>query len=96
MCGSPPLSQIDSSTVSNDLRSIIRLAGLPPSVFTPRSFRPTGATIAVHEGNSDRDVRQLMRLNTEEVFFYQHYSYPTSGSNITDSILSSELNLSNI
>ena len=89
--GSPPLKQVDSSTIASDLRDIIRLAGLP-SHFTPRCFRPTGATVAVHEGGNDRDIRQLGRWKTEEVF-YQHYVYPNSKTNITDSILKSDLNL---
>ena len=89
--GSPPLKQIDSSTVASDLRDVIKLAGLPAH-FTPRCFRPTGATVAVREGGNDRDIRQLGRWKTEEVF-YQHYVYPSSDTNITDSILKSDLNL---
>ena len=93
LSGTPPLNQVDSSTVASDLRDVIRLAGLP-SHFTPRCFRPTGATVAVREGGNDRDIRQLGRWKTEEVF-YQHYVYPSSDSNITDSILKSDLNLFN-
>lgn len=86
-----PFRQVDSSTVSRILNESIKQAGLP-SHFTAKCFRPTGATTAMYSGADAREVRQLGRWKSEDVF-YQHYVYPTSKSNITSSVLSSKLEL---
>ncbi|KAK3777035.1 hypothetical protein RRG08_008888 [Elysia crispata] len=86
-----PFRQVESSTVARILNESIRQAGLPPH-FTARCFRSTGATKAMHSGADAREVRQLGRWKSEEVF-YQHYVYPTSKSSITSSVLNSQLTL---
>lgn len=82
-----PHSGLDTISVSQILREAIRLAGLS-SEFTPRCFRPTGATHAVLQGLDPNFVRQRMRLKTESVF-WERYVYPIQNREMTDKILSS-------
>ena len=83
-----PFKQIDSSTVSLVLASALRIAGLPRD-FPARCFRPTGVTLALQEGISERTVQQTAHLKSDQVF-HQHYVYPMSKENVTNAILQSK------
>lgn len=86
---SPPYREVSVSTISGMLRDSIREAGLSTE-FTPRSFRPTGATAAVLGGVAPHTARSLGRWKTESVFF-ERYVYPLSNDSITDKMFAAKL-----
>lgn len=86
----PPHVGIGVSAISDDLRNSIEQAGLDTKIFTPRSFRPTGATASVTCGNDPEVTRQIGRWKTQSVF-YDRYVYPVPEKGFTDKILSSNI-----
>ena len=69
-----PYKAISAATVGSVLSESISLAGLSPSLYTPKSFRPSGATKAVDSGMDPDKVRRLGRWKTSSVF-YEHYVF---------------------
>ena len=57
----PPYKAISSNTVSNICDEVISLAGLAGKGFKDKSFRPTGATLAVSKGVVQETVMQVGR-----------------------------------
>ena len=88
----PPHVAIGVAAVSDDLRASIEQAGLDTKMFTPRSFRPTGATASVRSGNDPEVTRQIGRWKSHDVF-YDRYVYPVAEASFTDKILSSDINI---
>ncbi|GFN91423.1 reverse transcriptase/ribonuclease h/methyltransferase [Plakobranchus ocellatus] len=85
----PPFKALSAQSVGTILRQSIADAGLDES-FTPRSYRPTGATEAVVGGVEPYVARSLGRWKSEEVFA-SRYVYPLSTKSATDSILNAQL-----
>jgi hypothetical protein len=67
-----PFHSVTASVVARILNSVIKLAGLDGRGFSAKSFRPTGATIAVAQGFDVDKVRRLGRWKTQSVFL-EHY-----------------------
>lgn len=82
----PPYRAIQSSTVGSILSKAIALAGLGGRGFSPKSFRPTGATMAVDGGISPHIVQQIGRWKCTDVFF-KHYVHSQTPSGFSDSLL---------
>ncbi len=81
-----PFKGICSGTVSNILKEAIALAGLSDSEYTPRSFRPTGATAAIEAGCLPETAMQIGRWKTKEVFL-NRYVYPKAPQNYTENVM---------
>jgi hypothetical protein len=81
-----PYHAITSSTVSSVLESAITLAGLDTTKFSAKSFRPTGATVAIEEGNDPDVVMKLGRWKTASVF-YEHYVHSRTPLTYTNDLL---------
>ncbi len=88
----PPHGAISIAVVTEELRNSIEQAGLDTKVYTPRCFRPSGATAAIKAGNDPELTRQLGRWKTRDVF-YDNYVYPLPEKTFTDNILASEVKL---
>jgi integrase len=67
-----PWKAIEACTIGRVLEQAIKLAGLDGRSFTAKSFRPTGATIAVENGVDPEKVMRIGRWKTRSVFF-DHY-----------------------
>ena len=80
-----PFKAISSSTVANILDEVITLAGLSDKGFSAKSFRPTGATLAVNSGILPETVMQIGRWKTKEVFM-NHYVYPNAPKSYTENL----------
>ena len=65
------------------LSEAISLAGLSSSMYTPKCFRPSGATKAVNGGMDPDKVRRLGRWKTSSVF-YEHYVYDKTSDKYTN------------
>jgi len=81
-----PYKGLSSGTIGEILKKAISLAGLENQGFTPRSFRPTGATAAVNSGCPPETAMQLGRWKTKEVFF-NRYVYPNAPQEYTTNVL---------
>lgn len=84
---SPPYHAISSDTVSNVLKQAIDLAGLAGQGYSAKSFRPTGATVAIDKGYNPKVVQRLGRWKTDTVFF-EHYVHSRTQDSYTSDILS--------
>ena len=54
--------------------------------FSAKSFRPTGATVAIEEGHDAADVMKVGRWKTQTVF-YEHYVHSKTPASFTESII---------
>ena len=88
----PPCQGISAQTVAHILNDSIKDAGLPPSVYTAKSFRPSAATAAIVSGCDPNTTRVRGRWKNDKVFF-SNYVYPISKTNISEKILSSNVTL---
>lgn len=84
-----PYKALKSDTIGNYLEESISLAGLKDCGFTAKSFRPTGATLAMDAGICPETAMQIGRWKTKEVFF-NHYVYPRLPKNYTEMIPGSQ------
>lgn len=84
----PPYKALKADTVGNILEDAIQLVGLKDQGFTAKSFRPTGATLAMDAGILPETAMQVGRWKTKEVFM-GHYVYPRLPKNYTEKILGS-------
>ena len=84
----PPYDGLSVTGISAVLSETIKQAGLSDK-FTPRSFRPTGATASIKAGNDSEVTRQIGRWKTREIF-YDAYVYPLSHSSFTDNLLGAD------
>lgn len=81
-----PHRAICAATVASILNKSIRLAGLDDSIYSAKSFRPSGATAAIEAGINPDKARRIGRWKTESVFF-DHYVHDKTAASYTDSIL---------
>ena len=81
-----PYTAICASTVSRVLEDAIYLAGLEPSKYSAKCFRPTGATRAIEAGCDPDKARRIGRWKTPSVFF-EHYVHDKTHSSYSDSVL---------
>ena len=83
-----PYRALESSGIAGVLNESISLAGLGGRGYTARSFRPTGATHAVHSDVEPDKVRRLGRWKTQDVFYF-HYVQNIMPSTYTTDLLKS-------
>ena len=83
-----PYKGLASSSIANILEESIELAGLGGQGFSAKSFRPTGATVAIKKGVNPKVVQQIGRWKSTDVFF-QHYVHSKTPSEFTSKVLSS-------
>ena len=81
-----PYGPLSSSAIAKDLQECIDLSGLKGCGFSAKSFRPTGATVAIEKGEDPKMVQTIGRWKSTEVF-YNHYVHCKT-SDFTDNILS--------
>jgi hypothetical protein len=67
-----PFSPLSAAGIGSVLQEAIALAGLAGQGFSAKSFRPTGATVAIEKGLDPHIVQKVGRWKSTEVF-YQHY-----------------------
>jgi hypothetical protein len=80
-----PRKHVESSTVGRILESAIDKAGLSGKGFTAKSFRPTGATVAIEQGHDPDIVMKIGKWKTKSVFF-NHYVHSRVANSFTSSI----------
>ena len=85
----PPYKALKADSVARVLDEAIQLAGLKDQGFSAKSFRPTGATLAMAAGVLPDTAMQIGRWKTKEVFM-NHYVYPRLPKNYTEKILGSQ------
>ena len=81
-----PYRAISADTISHILSEAIDLAGLGQQGYSAKSFRPTGATLAVRAGTTPETAMQIGRWKTKEVFL-NHYVYPQAPESFTANVL---------
>ena len=81
-----PFDAISAKTVTRILEKAIILAGLKESGFSAKSFRPTGATVAVQAGVDPDVVRRVGRWKSRETF-ETHYVHSQPPKEMTDVVL---------
>ena len=80
-----PYRPITSSTVANILQSAIDLVGLN-GLYTPKCFRPSGATNAIEANINPDSVRKQGRWKSQ-IVFEEHYVHAKPSASFTDKIL---------
>lgn len=81
-----PYLGVSARVVSQILSSMIVLVGLAGRGFTAKSFRPTGASVAVAHGFDPDKVRRLGRWKTPSVFL-EHYVHNKIDNSYVDALL---------
>ena len=82
-----PFGALSSAAVANDLQSCVDMSGLKGRGFSAKSFRPTGATVAIDKGTDPKMVQSVGRWKSTEVF-YGHYVHSRTPENFTSTVLS--------
>lgn len=82
-----PYGPLSSASVAKDLQACLDMAGLKNSGFSAKSFRPTGATVAIEKGNDPKTVQSVGRWKSSEVF-YNHYVHSRTPESFTSAVLS--------
>ena len=82
-----PYHAIKNTTIGDILCDSIKAAGLQDQGYTPRSFRPTGATAAIQTQCDPGTARLVGRWKSESVF-YDRYVYPVATDKFSDRVLS--------
>ena len=82
----PPYHSLSASAIAGILNNAIQLAGLKDKGYSAKSFRPTGATIAVSQSVDPKIVQQVGRWKTTDIF-YEHYVHSKPPNNFSDCIL---------
>lgn len=82
-----PYGPLSSAAVAKDLQACLDMAGLKNCGFSAKSFRPTGATVAIEKGNDPKAVQSVGRWKSSEVF-YNHYVHSRTPESFTTDILS--------
>ena len=83
-----PYKGVNSVTIGKILCDSIKRAGLDTSIYSAKSFRPTGATISVQSGCDPDIIRHVGRWKSKEVF-ERHYVHSQAQDSFTDNILMS-------
>ncbi|KAJ8049049.1 hypothetical protein HOLleu_01606 [Holothuria leucospilota] len=73
----PSFRPVTAKTVANILNEAINIVGLSGRGFSAKSFRPTGATLAVESGCDSEIATQIGRWKKRSVF-YEHYVHAKS------------------
>lgn len=81
-----PYRAVQSGSIANILQEAITLAGLGGKGFTPRCFRPTGATAAVKNNTKPETAMMVGRWKTDKVF-RERYVYPLVQESYTSDVL---------
>ena len=81
-----PHEAISAKTVTRILEQAIILAGIKEEGYSAKSFRPTGATVAVEAGIDPDVVRRTGRWKSRETF-KTHYVHSKPPPGMTDVIL---------
>ena len=81
-----PFKAITASTIAQVLQAAIQAAGLGDRGFSAKSFRPTGASVAISSNCPPETAMQIGRWKTSEVFF-SHYVYPRAPGDYTSRVL---------
>ena len=84
-----PFHAIKASTISTILVDAIKEAGLEGQGYSAKSYRPTGATLAIGSGQSPEIVMKVGRWKTASVF-YGHYVHTQTPATFTEAILQGE------
>ena len=82
----PPYGVLSSATIGNILAEAIELAGLKDRGFSAKSFRPTGATLAVDNLCSPDVAMQIGRWKSQTVFM-NHYVHSKVPEDYTQNLL---------
>ena len=82
-----PFRALSSDSVARVLDDGIKAAGLVG--YTAKSFRPTGATVAVNSGMDQDSARNIGRWRCREVF-EEHYVHSKVSGSYTDKLLGCE------
>ena len=82
-----PFGALSSAAVAKDLQSCVDMSGLKGRGFSAKSFRPTGATVAIDKGTDPKMVQSVGRWKSTEVF-YGHYVHSRTPENFTSTVLS--------
>ena len=80
-----PFGPISAKTVASILNEAIKLAGLDCTMYSAKSFRPSGATRSVESGLDPDKARRIGRWKTSTVFF-EHYVHDKTPSNYTNNM----------
>ena len=89
---SNPQTGLSTASIAKIMKTCIVQAGLPPDTYTARCFRPSAATGAILSGCNPETTRLRGRWK-ENTTFSNRYIYPISNENITEKILSSNVNV---
>lgn len=81
-----PFDALSSASIAKILSEAIQLAGLAGHGFTPKSFRPTGATAAIENDVNPSFARFTGRWASQECF-EKHYVHAQPPSVMSDAIL---------
>jgi integrase len=82
-----PIRAISAATVSDVMAEAIGKAGLSELGFSPKDFRPTGATTVMQAGIYPSVVMSLGRWKTTDVF-YRHYVHSKPPCEYSDKVFS--------
>ncbi len=85
---SAPHQSLSATGVADVLRHALHLVGLDACGFTPKHFRPTGATAAVEQGVPPEQVQAMGRWKSTETF-YKHYVHAQPVADFSSKILTS-------
>ena len=83
----PPYQALGAGSISTILEDAIKLAGLHGQGFSAKSFRSTGATMAIENHQAPEIVMKIGRWKTSSVF-YGHYVHSKTPQDFTGAILS--------
>ena len=81
-----PFRAISASTVAGILEDAIRQAGLDAKLYSAKSFRPTGATVAIESGCDPDIVMKMGRWKSRDIFF-EHYVHANTPACFSEDIL---------
>lgn len=81
-----PFSAVGAETIGNILEKSLKESGLLSQGFTAKSFRPTGATLAIEGEVVPDTVRKVGRWKSRETF-EEHYVHSKPPQNFTDIVL---------
>ena len=81
-----PYRALSASSIAKILDDAIGLAGLSGQGFSAKSFRPTGATCAIHQGVDPNIVQKIGRWKCQDVFF-QHYVHSKTPVDFVSNLL---------
>lgn len=81
-----PYRALDASTIGDIMNESIKLAGLGGKGYSAKSFRPTGATVAIETNQNPAQVMKTGRWKTQSVFL-DHYVHAKNPDSYSDSVL---------